>query len=260
MLRTNLPRAVRHLRRHRGWRQADLASRSGVSRQVLSRIECGSLESVPIRTLDRLVAALGASADLTVRWQGADLDRLIDAGHARLVQETVSLLVSSGWEARVEVSFNHYGDRGRVDVLGLHRPTGTLLIGEVKTAIGDMQEMLGRLDVKARLARVLASTVEWPMPTRIVPTLVVAESRASRRIVATHDAVLARFELRGRQAVAWVRRPGSGQSPTGLLWFATVSHARGEGTKRLSRVRRPQPGPLAPSGRESGRIDVRRTG
>ena len=200
------------------------------------------MESVPVRTLGRVVVALGASVDITVRWHGADLDRLIDSAHAQLVQEAVSLLASAGWEARVEVSFNHYGDRGRVDVLGLHRPTGTLLVVEVKTAIGDLQETLGRLDVKARLGRVLASTVAWPSPSCTVPALVVAQSRATRRIVAAHDALFARFDLRGRQAGAWVRRPGFGHQPTGLLWFANVSRAPGEGARRSSRVRVTQKG------------------
>lgn len=42
------------------------------------------------------------------------------------------------------MSFNHYGDRGRYDILAFHPPTGILLVVEVKTGIGDVQATLGR--------------------------------------------------------------------------------------------------------------------
>jgi transcriptional regulator with XRE-family HTH domain len=75
MLRSNLPRAVRHLGRRRRWRQADLAHASGISRQAISRIERGvALGSIPLRVIARLTEALDASADLTLRWRGEALD------------------------------------------------------------------------------------------------------------------------------------------------------------------------------------------
>jgi transcriptional regulator with XRE-family HTH domain len=236
MLRTNLARAVCHLRQARGWRQIDLGARAGVSRQLVSQLECGELAGLTVRSIARVTEALGASVDLTVRWQGADLDRLGDAAHARLAQSMVTLLDSLGWDTRVEVSFNHYGDRGRVDVLAMHPRSATLVVVELKSAIGDTQDLLGRLDVKVRLGRVLAASVGWPTPNRIVPALVIGESRASRRIVREPGAVFRRFDLRGRQAVAWLRSPTSGGA-TGLLWFANLPRAAGGGIRRVKRVR-----------------------
>jgi len=237
MLRTNLPRAIRHLRRRRGWRQQDLADASGVSRQVISRIECGQqLGRNTLRTITRLTDALDASVDVTVRWQGEELDRLIDGGHAHLVQEPPARLGSLGWLTRVEASFNHYGDRGRVDVLAWHAPERILVVAEVKSAVGDVGETLGRLDVKARLGSVLAASVGWDSPRVIVPALVIGDARAARRLVAAHAAVFARYTLRGRQAWAWLRSP-SAAAPSGLLWFARVPDARGAGVTRHARVR-----------------------
>ena len=236
MLRTNLGLAVRHLRQARGWRQIDLGARAGVSRQLISQLECGEVAGLTVRSIGRVTAALGASVDLTVRWQGADLDRLADAAHARLAQSTVALLDSLGWDTRVEVSFNHYGDRGRVDVLAMHPRSATLIVVELKSAIGDLQELLGRVDVKVRLGRVLAASVEWPTPKWVVAALVIGESRAARRIVREHDAVLRRFDLRGRQAVAWLRDPEPG-AVHGLLWFVNVPRAAGGGIRRVKRVR-----------------------
>ena len=236
MLRTNVGRAVRHLRQARGWRQRDLGARAGVSRQLVSQLECGELEGLTLRSIRRVTDALGASVDVTVRWHGADLDRLADAAHARLAQATVTLLDSLGWDTRVEVSFNHYGDRGRVDVLAMHARSATLVVIELKSAIGDLQELLGTLDMKVRVGRVLAGSVGWPAPSRILPALVIGESRASRRIVREHDAVFRRFHLRGRQALAWFRNPTSGAAG-GLLWFANLPRATGGGIRRVGRVR-----------------------
>jgi transcriptional regulator with XRE-family HTH domain len=236
VLRTNLPRALRHLRRHRRWRQSDLAKRSGVSRQVIARIELGDFTATSIRTVADLAQALDASVDLTVRWQGEELDRLVDAAHAHLVARCVELLASLGWDTRVEVSFNHYGDRGRVDVLAFHGSSRMLVVTEVKSALGDAQETLGRLDVKTRLGPVLAGSVGWPVPIQVVPALVIGDSRRARRIVGEHAALFMRFSVRGREAVSWLRS-ASGPAPSGLLWFASVPDSRGMGVTRRGRVR-----------------------
>jgi transcriptional regulator with XRE-family HTH domain len=156
MLRTNLPRALRHLRRHRGWRQLDLAGRTGVSRQVISRIERGEIGPVQLRTFTRLAEAFEATVEMTVRWQGEQLDRLTDAAHAHVVESAAALLRADGWTTRAEVSFNHYGDRGRVDLLAFHPVARIVVVVEAKSAIGDTQDTIGRLDVKARLGSMLA--------------------------------------------------------------------------------------------------------
>src|SRR5687767_9128561 len=120
MLRTNVPRAVRVLRRRRGWRQTDLARRAGISRQGITRIELGQMNGVPLATVVRIAEALGGSVDLTMRWEGEQLDRLADAAHAWLTEQVSAFLMQAGWVPRTEVSFNSYGDRGRVDVLAWH--------------------------------------------------------------------------------------------------------------------------------------------
>ena len=62
--------------------------------------------------IDGLAAALGATTDLALRWQGEGMDRLLDEGHARLVDAVVRRLVALGWDVAVEVSFSRYGERG----------------------------------------------------------------------------------------------------------------------------------------------------
>jgi len=202
----------------------------------VSRIERGALGGVPVGVIERLADALDASVEVTVRWQGEQLDRLIDAGHAGLEEHTAALLASNGWLVRSEVSFNHYGDRGRVDVLAFHPSARTLIVVEVKTAIGDLQEMLGRIDIKARLGMTLAQAAGWDLPQAVVPAIVIADRRAARRTVSEHQALFTRYALRGRAALAWIRHPRR-PAPPGLLWFANLPNSHGASVTRGRRVR-----------------------
>jgi transcriptional regulator with XRE-family HTH domain len=236
MLRSNLPRAVRHLRRSRGWRQDDLGDRASVSGPTISRIERGILRGLPLGTLERIADALGASVDVTLRWEGEQLDRLIDAAHAFIQQQSAALLTSSDWTVRPEVSFNHYGDRGRVDLLAYHPPAAIVLVVEVKGSLGDLQDALGRLDTKERLGRSLADAAGWPGVRAVVPVFVFADTRAVRRTIARHEAIFRRFSLRGRSALAWTRRP-SFPAPSGLMWFVNVPESHGVSLTRTRRVR-----------------------
>jgi hypothetical protein len=203
---------------------------------VISRIERGQLASQSIRTVARVAEALDATAELVVRWRGEELDRLMDATHAALVHQTVAFLQSGGWVTRVEVSFNHFGDRGRVDVLAFHPDERILAVVEVKSALGDLQDTAGRLDVKVRLGPMLASSIGWEQPKSVIRALVVAETRTARRVIERHAGIFDAFTLRGRRALAWVRSPAS-PSPRGLLWFVRLPDSRGKGITRSARVR-----------------------
>ena len=70
---------IRALRLRLGLTQAELAIKAGVSPAMISRLEHGRFETTDIRTLRRVFAALDARVDLVPRWQGAELDRLLDA-------------------------------------------------------------------------------------------------------------------------------------------------------------------------------------
>jgi hypothetical protein len=188
----------------------------------------------------RIGAALGASVSIGLRWRGEQLDRLMDTSHAA-VQEIAVHRLRGIWKPEVEVSLNWYGDRGRVDVAAFHEPTRTLLIVEVKTRIGDVQDMLGRLDVKTRLGPQIAAQLGWPVPVRVVPCLVIADGRTARRIIAAHPELFARFNLRGRAAHASLAAP-TADDTSGVLVFERLpdSHA-----KTIRRVTRPKIRPNA---------------
>jgi hypothetical protein len=64
--------------------------------------------------------ALGATVEFVIRWDGEGLDRLLDEGHATLVDRVVAWLRAHGWEVAVEVSFARAGERGSIDILAWH--------------------------------------------------------------------------------------------------------------------------------------------
>jgi transcriptional regulator with XRE-family HTH domain len=232
-MRTNMPVALRALRQRRGWRQADLGRRAGFSRDVVQRIESGELAGVTIGAASRVAEAIGAISSVELRWHGADLDRLIDGLHAALVRAIAVRLEHLGWIVYAEVSFNHFGDRGRCDLVAWHPQTSTLLIVEAKTRIGDVQETLGRLDVKQRLAGGIARQLGLRRPANIATALVLTENGANRRVVREFEPLFRRFSARGRGALTWIRHPTQGTS--GLLWFESPD----AGSSRTARVTSP---------------------
>jgi transcriptional regulator with XRE-family HTH domain len=180
---------LRALRRHKRLTQRELARRAGVSRPVIGRIERGQADRVALHTLSRVAAVLGARIDLRLLWQGEGLDRLLDAGHARLVERVVSMLAANGWVASSEVSFNIRGERGSIDVLAFHPGTSSLLVVEVKSVVPDLQAMLVTLDRKGRLGREIARERGWDAGS-VTRLLILPNDRTARRRLDAHAATI----------------------------------------------------------------------
>jgi transcriptional regulator with XRE-family HTH domain len=236
-------RVILILRQRRGWRQADLAKKSGVSQSAISDIERGRIDRYTLETVRKLLRALDASASLDVMWGGrGDLDRLLDADHARLMLNWAERHRQAGWDVWNEASYSIYGERGRIDQLAFHAKTGILEVTEGKSGIWDVQDTLGRLDEKVRLAPRIAVQRGW-RATRVVGALAVIEGSTARRRVAEHDGLFARYSLRGRAALAWIRDPSP--SAEGLLVFVPLSHTNQGGLGRAGqrRVRPSAPDP-----------------
>ncbi len=214
--------ALRAIRVRRRWRQIDLAERAKVSRTIVGRIEHGRLETVPLGLIRRVAAATDARFETVVRWQGGDLGRLVNARHAAMHEAMARLLGSlGGWVAQPEVSFSIYGERGVIDILAWHPGRRALLVIELKTELVDLNELMGSIDRKGRLAAVIASERSWA-PTAIATWVVVADGRTNRRALAAHETVLrAKFPLDGRTVHAWLRRPSG---PMAALSFLPAVH------------------------------------
>jgi transcriptional regulator with XRE-family HTH domain len=214
-----LGRLARMLRVRQRLTQAALSARVGVGRRAVSMLERGHARRLPLGTVEAILAGLGARMDVHVMWNGPDLDRLVDAGHAALSAVVKRRLERWGWLVRVEVSYSRYGERGRIDLLAHHPATRTLLVIEVKTELVDVQSLLGSLDAKVRLARHVAHDIGWEVGP-VIPAIVFADRTATRSHVHRLETLFDRFSVRGRPALTWLGHPTL-QSPGGLLLFVT---------------------------------------
>jgi transcriptional regulator with XRE-family HTH domain len=233
-------RAARALRHRLRLRQLDVAARSDVGRDVISRLERGRLDGMTVGRLRRVFACFDAEVVLIVRWRGGEIDRLLDRRHAELGGRFMTRLDPSGWAAQPETSFSSYGERGAIDALAWNPATRTLLVVEVKTELTSIEETLRRHDVKVRLAPSIArERFGWDV-IAVARVLVLPDDRTIRRQVERHDAILRRaYPLRGIELNRWLQAPSG---PASGLLFLSIDD--GVGTRqRLAptwRVRRPR--------------------
>jgi len=227
--------AVRALRRHRGWRQVDLARRARVSQQTISRLERGSAGSASLSLTARVIETLEADLDLVVRWRGGGLDRILDERHAALAGVAAARLARAGWEVVAEVSYSEYGERGSIDLLGIDAAAGTLVVVEVKTELLSIEATLRKHDEKCRLAsRIVRARFGRAGPWRVCAVLVLPDTGASRRHVRAHAAILDRtYPLRGREATAWLRDPAR-IAVRGAIVFLPLTHGTGGGRPKAT--------------------------
>jgi transcriptional regulator with XRE-family HTH domain len=238
--------AIRALRRRAGLTQAELAARAHVSQAAVSRLERGRVGSLTLRTTQAVAEALDARATLRILWHGEALDRLLDAAHAGLVDQVVTILRSEGWEVIAEATFSVYGERGSIDVLAFHPAHGALLIVEVKSVVPDMQGMLGSLDRKVRLAPRLADERGWRVQS-VSRLIVLADDRTARRRVEEHEAALdLLFPERTAAVRRWIAWPD--RALGGILFLPRSQRTT---TGQRVRARRGSNGP------KGGRIPAR---
>jgi transcriptional regulator with XRE-family HTH domain len=228
-------RVLRALRHRKGWRQQDLSWEAGVARSVISDFEAGVLDRHTVGALRSCVSAAGGYLRLTIDVPRGDLDRLLDADHARLQERWKRWLEARGWFVEAEVTFNHFGERGSIDLLAWHPTSRAVLVIEIKSVIVDVQATTSSIDRKTRIARVIARDRGWQAAV-VIPALLVREGSTARRRVASHTSIFARFALRGRAALAWLRDPTT-PAPSGLLCFTELSDAPSGDARRAGRQR-----------------------
>jgi HTH-type transcriptional regulator/antitoxin HipB len=226
---------LRAIRVRKGWRQSDLAAKAGVSATVVARAERGDLASIPMGKVRRVTEALGARFEPIIRWQGADLGRLLASRHAGMHEAMAAFLSSlDGWLFEPEVSFSIYGERGIIDVLAWHPSRRMLLVIELKTELVEVSGLIGSMDQRRRLAWRIARERGWD-PVAVSTWVVIADSRTNRRAVAAHSGVLrAKMPVDGRGMRAWLRNPSARVDALGFLPYR---HAMALG-RRVAPVKR----------------------
>jgi transcriptional regulator with XRE-family HTH domain len=202
--------AFRAVRVRRRWRQEDVAKRAGVARSLVSDIERGHFDSTSLVRLRAVAKALDIRLDILPRWRGGELHRLLGARHSALAEDVVRFFGrQSGWAIAPEVSFSVYGERGAIDILAFHAASGSLLVIELKTEIIDVNELVGTLDRKTRLAIGIASERGWKAGT-VSRWLLVTRDRTNQRRIEAHRSMLrAAFPADGHAMRRWLAQPAA---------------------------------------------------
>jgi hypothetical protein len=158
-----------------------------------------------------------------------------------------------GWVSAPEVSFSIYGERGVIDALAYHEPTGCLLVVELKTLIVDVNDLMATMDRRRRLASRIARDRGWNARS-VSGWVIVADSRTNRRRLATHATVLrTAFPADGRRMRGFLRSPsGSVTALSFLPVDLATDSGRGRGPVR-KRVTLAGEGQTLPSGRDRER-------
>jgi hypothetical protein len=174
----------------------------------VSLVERGHLDRVSLASLRRLAAALDMRVDVVARWRGGEVDRLLNARHSALHEAVARrILATPGWQLLPEVSFAIGAERGVIDILAFHRPSGSLLVIELKTAIVDVNDLVSTMDRKRRLAGTVARERGWE-PASVSSWLIVADGRTNRRRMAAHRTMLrAAFPGPARVMLGWLQQP-----------------------------------------------------
>lgn len=228
---------IRAVRLRKRWRQADVAAAARASTATVSRVERGSFERISVGMLLRIAASLEIRIDWLPRWRGGELDRMLNSGHAAMHEAAALELGRTGWLATAEATFGIYGERGAIDILAFHPPTGGLLVIELKTDLVDVQALIGAVDRYRRLAPRIASERGW-VATSVSCWVLLRDTPSNHRRLAAHATVLRNaFPNDGRRMRRWLRRP---VGPIAALTFLSDSHARrvSGSTSGVQRVRR----------------------
>jgi transcriptional regulator with XRE-family HTH domain len=218
-------RLIMLARQRKHWRQVDLARAAGVSQQLVAVVEAGRLAQLSVRTLRRIAEPLEMRVLVNALWRGGEADRLRDRDHAMLVEHVTVLLQARRWEAVIEYTFSHYGERGSIDLVAWHPSARALLVIEVKTRIYDVQALLSAMDRKARLAGKLLAVERGWAPRAVGRVLVVPALSANRALVMRHTALFnATLPARSRDVRTWLRRPAGAISG---VWFLSSTRQVG---------------------------------
>lgn len=207
----------------RGWRQLDVALPARVSVATVSRIERGQFEGLSISTLMRVASALEIRIDWVPRWRGGELDRMLNSGHAAMHEAAALEFAGTDWLTAAETTFAIYGERGVIDILAFHPPTGALLVIELKTDLVDVQGLIGAVDRYRRLAPQIARERGWAIRS-VSCWVLLRNTPSNHRRLAAHATVLRNaFPDDGRQMRGWLRQP---DGAVAALSFLSDSHTR----------------------------------
>jgi transcriptional regulator with XRE-family HTH domain len=193
--------SIRHGREARGWLQAELAARAGVSQSAVSDAEAG--RGARIDTLQRLCRSLGGDLVIEARLLFAgEARRQVDLGHARCVGRMCRILEAAGHVCATEEPVAEGSWRGWIDLVAYDAERRRLTLVEVKTELRDVGALERQVERYVAGCLHLARRRAWSVREIAVAVIVLATSANDAFLLANRQALGASFPVRGRRAVA----------------------------------------------------------
>ncbi|HEU0243317.1 MAG TPA: helix-turn-helix transcriptional regulator [Candidatus Limnocylindrales bacterium] len=222
---------VRDARRLVGWTQRGLAARARTSQATVSRVETGTAAVVDVLVLERILAALGIRATLTLDARHLDdRRRQADGVHARLNGYLARRLERDGWRTALEVPIGGAVPRGWIDLLAFRETDRAMLIEETKTDIPDIGALQRSLAFYEREAWAAARMLGW-RPSRAVALVVALDTETvARRLADSRETVARAFPGSAPMTAAWLRDPACA-APRG--WTLATADPAGRGATWL---------------------------
>jgi transcriptional regulator with XRE-family HTH domain len=181
-----LGREARTERVRRGWSQATLAAKAGLSPSEIHKLEFGKVCS--LETYVRVGVALGLDPRFTLLPEPKfGTSRDADPVHAAMGEIEAAHFRKLGYEVRLDEPYQHFQFAGRADVAVIERERRALLHMENRTRYPDIQGFLGSWNAKrAYLADDLAKRLEirggWRSIDHVVVSLWSSEVLHSLRL------------------------------------------------------------------------------
>ena len=167
--------------------QQQVASRVGVSRSYIAKVELGQANP-PLQLVESIAEALGLELELRAMPPVFMKDRLQrDVVHAHCSGYIDRRFMTAGWMTAREIEVHHGRSHGWIDLLAFDPRTGTLLVIEVKTRFDDLGAIERQLAWYERSSWSVARNLGWE-PRRSASWLLLLSSeeveqalRANRR-------------------------------------------------------------------------------
>lgn len=204
-----IARIILDARRLVGWSQAELASRADASQAALSRLETGSTVRLDLDTAGRFLAALGMTAELTIRDRHLqDRVRQADAVHSVMNGFIARRLERWRWLPVLEVQIGAIVPRGWIDLVAYRESDRSLLVEETKSDIPDMGRLQRSVSFYQSMAWEVARSLGWN-PARIAVLVVALDTEAvAGRLADNREVVTRVFPERIGDVAAWLADPG----------------------------------------------------
>jgi transcriptional regulator with XRE-family HTH domain len=213
--RAQVGREIRAARLRRGWTQAQLATRAGVGRQVIGRLE-RAVTRLDVDVLQRIGLAFGRRLEITYGRDPTELTA--DAGHLAVQELILRVGRDAGYSGTFELATRPSEPWRSVDVVLASPSKRTMLLVECWNTFGDLGAATRSTTRKLAEAEDLAAA-RWGADGTIGSVWVIRATARNRALVARYPEVFAsRFPGSSR---AWLEALTNGAQPPprpGLVW------------------------------------------